>query len=46
MVVLMPAAVLSAVPVLVGFYRRHRRRAFSLMLAGVGLLGVALVMTL
>jgi hypothetical protein len=46
MAVLMPAALLSAVPVLVGFYRRHRRTPFSLMLVGVGLLVVALVMTL
>jgi hypothetical protein len=46
MAVLMPAALLSAVPVLVGFYRRHLRTPFFLMLVGVGLLVVAAVMTL
>jgi uncharacterized membrane protein len=46
MAVLMPAALLSAVPVLLGFYRRQRRTAFFLMLVGVGLLIAALVMTL
>jgi hypothetical protein len=46
MAVLMPAALLSAVPVLVGFYRPHLRTPFILMLVGVGLLVVAAVMTL
>jgi uncharacterized membrane protein len=45
MAVLMPATVLSALPVLVAFHRRHRR-GFYLMLVGVGLLVVALVITL
>jgi hypothetical protein len=46
MAILMPAAVLSAVPVLVGFHRRHWRPGFNLTLAGVALLIVALVITL
>lgn len=45
MAILMPAALLSALPVLVGLRRRHRR-GFYLMLVGVGLLVVALVITL
>jgi hypothetical protein len=45
MAVLMPATLLAAVPALMGLYRR-RRASFSLMLAGVGLLVVALVITL
>jgi len=43
---LMPATLLSAVPVLFGLHRLHRRTGFYLMLVGVGLLIVALVMTL
>lgn len=46
MAVLMPATLLSAVPVLVGFHRRHRRASSAFMLVGVGLLIVALIMTL
>jgi hypothetical protein len=46
MAVLMPTTLLSAVPVLIGFHRRQRRTAFRLGLAGVGLLLVALVITL
>jgi uncharacterized membrane protein len=46
MAVLMPATLVSAVPLLVGLYRLHRRASFSLTLAGVGLLAVALVITL
>jgi hypothetical protein len=46
MAVLMPATLLSSVPVLVGLYRRHRHAGFYLMLAGVGLFAVALVITL
>lgn len=46
MAVLMPAALLSAVPVLLGLHRRGRRASFALALAGVGLLAVALVITL
>jgi hypothetical protein len=46
MAVLMPATLLSSIPVLVGFYRLHRRTGFYLMLAGVGLFAVALVITL
>ncbi len=46
MAVLMPTTLLSAVPVLVSFYRLHRRTGFYLMLVGVGLLVVALVITL
>jgi uncharacterized membrane protein len=46
MAVLMPATLLSAVPVLVGLRRLRRRGSFSLMLVGVGLLVVALVITL
>src|SRR4029453_5480787 len=46
MAVLMPTTLLSAVPVLIGFHRLQRRTAFRLVLAGVGLLVVALVITL
>ena len=46
MAVLMPATLVSAVPVLVALYRRHRRASFSLTLVGVGSLAVALVITL
>jgi anthrone oxygenase-like protein len=46
MAVLMPATLLSAVPVLVFLYRLRRRTSFRLILVGVGLLVVALVMTL
>ena len=45
MAVLFPATLLSALPVLVNLYRRQRR-GFYLMLVGVGLLVVALVITL
>ncbi len=45
MAVLFPATLLSALPVLVSLYRRQRR-GFYLMLVGVGLLVVALVITL
>jgi uncharacterized membrane protein len=45
MAVLMPAALLSALPVLVSLYRRQRH-GFYLMLAGVALLVVALAITL
>jgi hypothetical protein len=46
MAVLMPAALLSAVPVLIGIHPLHRRPSFSLMLAGSSLLLLALVITL
>ena len=46
MAVLMPAALLSALPVLTGLHRRRRRRGFYLNLAGVALLLVALAITL
>jgi hypothetical protein len=46
MALLMPATLLTSVPVLFGLYRLHRRAGFYLMLAGVGLFGVALVITL
>src|SRR5262249_53350153 len=46
MAVLMPATLISAVPVLLVLYRRRRRASFSLILVGVGLLAVALVITL
>ena len=46
MAVLMPATLLSALPVLIGFRRQHRRTGFRLMLAGLGLLVVVLVITL
>lgn len=46
MAVLMPTTLLSAVPVLVVLYRLGRRPSFSLLLVGVGLLLVALVITL
>jgi uncharacterized membrane protein len=42
----MPTTLVSAVPVLVMLYRRHRRASFSLILVGVALLVVALVITL
>jgi hypothetical protein len=45
MAVLMPATLVSAVPVLVSLYRLDRR-SFFLMLVGAGLLVVALVITL
>jgi uncharacterized membrane protein len=46
MAVLMPAALLSALPVLTGLHRRRRRRGFYLNLAGVALLLVSLTITL
>ena len=46
MALLMPTTLLSAVPVLIGVYRLHRRAMFSLMLVGAGLLIVALIITL
>ena len=46
MAVLMPAALLSALPVLVMLFRLHQRRAFYLTLGGVGLLVAALIITL
>jgi len=46
MAVLMPAAVVSAVPLLIGFRRWQRRASFRLALAGTGLLVAALVITL
>jgi hypothetical protein len=46
MAVLMPATLASAVPLLVVLYRLHRRVSFTLTLAGVGLLAVALGITL
>lgn len=46
MAVLMPAALLSAGPVLVVLYRLHRRASFFLVLVGAALLVVALVITL
>jgi hypothetical protein len=46
MAVLIPATLLSAVPVLFGFRKLHRRAGFYLTLAGFGLLIAALVMTL
>lgn len=46
MAVLMPAALITAVPALVGLYRLRRRASFALMLAGAGLLVVALAITL
>ena len=46
MAVLMPATLVSAIPVLVALYRRHRRASFSLTLVGVGSLAVAFVITL
>ncbi len=45
MAVLMPASLISAVPVLI-YMNRNRRRGFYLMVAGTGLLAVALVITL
>jgi len=46
MAVLMPATLVSAVPVVVALHRRGRRASLSLTLAGVGSLAVALVITL
>ena len=46
MAVLMPATLISAVPVLFVLYRVHRRASFSLILAGAALLVVAVVITL
>jgi hypothetical protein len=46
MAVLMPAALVSALPVLLLLHRLHRRASFSLTLAGVALLAVALLITL
>ena len=46
MAVLMPATLVSAVPVLLMLYRRGRRRSFYLLLAGTALLVVALIITL
>ena len=46
MATLMPATLISAVPVLFGLHRLRRRASFSLMLAGAALLVVALVITL
>ena len=44
MAVLMPATLVSAVPVLLMLYRRGRRRSFYLLLAGTALLVVALTL--
>jgi hypothetical protein len=46
MAVLMPATLVTAVPVLFVLYRLHRRASFSLVLVGAVLLAVALVITL
>jgi hypothetical protein len=46
MAILMPATLVSVVPVLLMLYRRHRRASFALILVGAGLLVVALVITL
>lgn len=46
MAVLMPTTLLSAVPALVVLHRFGRRASFLLVLVGVGLLAVALVITL
>jgi len=46
MAVLMPATLASAGPVLFVLYRLRRRASFSLVLAGAGLLLVALLITL
>jgi hypothetical protein len=46
MSVLMPSALVSVVPVLVGLYRMRRRASFSLILIGAACLVVALVITL
>ena len=46
MAVLMPATLLSALPVLFVLYRRRHRRSFYLILVGTALLVVALVITL
>jgi hypothetical protein len=45
MAVLMPATLVSAVPVLFMLYRLHRRASFSLILVGAALLVAALVIT-
>src|ERR1044071_5914437 len=46
MAVLMPATLISALPVLIGLYRLRRLASFSLTLVAAGLLVVALVITL
>src|SRR5262245_60164190 len=46
MALLMPATLLSAVPVMVVLHRWHRRTSFSLTLVGVGLLALSLIITL
>ena len=46
MAVLMPATLVSAVPVLFMLYRVQRRASFSLILTGAALLVIALVITL
>jgi 4-amino-4-deoxy-L-arabinose transferase-like glycosyltransferase len=46
MAVLMPATLVSALPVLFATYRGRRRGRFYLILAGTALLAVALVITL
>jgi hypothetical protein len=46
MALLMPATLLSTMPVLVALYRLHRRASFSLILVGMGLLVIALAITL
>ena len=46
MALLLPAAVVSALPVLTDSYRRRRGVSFGLALAGLGLLLVALGITL
>jgi hypothetical protein len=46
MAVLMPATLVSAVPVLIVLHRLRRRASFTLILVGTGLLAVALVITL
>src|SRR5262245_18152521 len=46
MAVLMPATLVSAVPILMVLHRLRRRASFALILVGTGLLAVALVITL
>jgi hypothetical protein len=46
MSILMPATLISAVPILIVSYRLHRRASFSLTLVGMTLLAVALLITL
>ena len=46
MALLMPATLVSAVPVLYLLYRGHHRGSFYLILTGTALLGAALVITL